>query len=160
MKKENYCEAILEHKIQRTQSWFMNILIAFDQLGNAFAKGNPDNTISARIGYFMHHENGNPSSYWKLLENIVNFTFKPIDGIEHCFVAYCNDKNEIYQKADGFAKVILLLFVVIFTIPTLIIIIRIIAFIFPKSKCQYQLNGEKVTLNTINSLRKNYCYKD
>jgi len=27
-----------------------NILIAIDQLGNAIADGNPDNTISARVG--------------------------------------------------------------------------------------------------------------
>lgn len=155
--KEKYCDVILEKNIKRKPSWFLNILIAFDQLGNTLAKGNPDNTISARIGYFMHSANENPTKFWKLLENVVNFTFKPIDGIEHCFVAYCHDKNEVYQEVDLFSKIVLFIFVVIFCVPWLMLIIRIIVFLFPQVKCEYKIEGDKVTLETINSLRKAYC---
>lgn len=31
-------------------SWGRRVLIAIDQLGNAFANGNPDETISSRVG--------------------------------------------------------------------------------------------------------------
>lgn len=30
--------------------WLVNVLIGFDQLGNAIADGNPDETISSRVG--------------------------------------------------------------------------------------------------------------
>lgn len=33
-------------------SYFKNILVSVDQLGNAICGGNPDNTISARVGFF------------------------------------------------------------------------------------------------------------
>ncbi|WP_428741396.1 hypothetical protein [Tenacibaculum sp.] len=156
-KKETYCRAINDKNIKRKPTWFLNILIAFDQLGNAFAKGNPDNTISARIGFFMHHEEGDPSKFWELLESVVNFTFKPIDGIEHCFVAYCHDKNEVYQKADIVSKIILFIFVVVFCVSFLIVIVRIVAFIFPGVKSQYEENGKEISLKTINILRKEHC---
>ena len=159
-KKEAYCKIIDENNIRRNPTWFFNVLIAFDQLGNALAKGNPDNTISARIGFFMHHEEGNPSNFWKLLENVVNFTFAPIDGIEHCFVAYCHDKNEVYQKVDWVSKIVLFIFVVVFCLSFLIFIIRIVAFLFPKVKYQYLRNGEIISLETINTIRKEHCVND
>lgn len=30
--------------------WLLNVLIGFDQLGNAIVNGNPDETISSRVG--------------------------------------------------------------------------------------------------------------
>ena len=158
--KETYCQLIKEKNIDRKPSWFMNILIAFDQLGNTFAKGNPDNTISARIGYFMHDKNGKPTKYWKLLENVVNFTFKPLDGIEHCFVAYCYDKDETFEEGDLFAKIVLFIFVVVFSIPFLIIIVYVIAFLFPKAKNKYKMDDKKVSLKEINTFRKVHCADD
>ena len=119
--------------------------------------GNPDNTVSARIGYFMHSQEGNPSNYWKVLESIVDFSFKPIDGIKHCFVAYCHDKNEKYIEGNILSKIILALLVIIFCIPFLIIVIRIIAIIFPKAKNDYEINGEKVSIQKMNIFRKLNC---
>ncbi|TDQ22676.1 flagellar basal body-associated FliL family protein [Tenacibaculum caenipelagi] len=108
----------------------------------------------------MHHEEGDPSRFWKLLENVVNFTFKPIDSIEHCFVAYCHDKNEIYQKANWVSKIILFIFVVVFCISFLIVIIRVVAFLFSGVKSQYEENGIEISLKTINTLRKEHCGSD
>ncbi|TYQ00330.1 hypothetical protein C7447_101942 [Tenacibaculum adriaticum] len=158
--KENYCQLISKEHIERKQSWFVNILVSLDQFGNTLAKGNPDNTISARIGYFMHNENGNPNWFWKLLENVVNFTFKPLDGIEHCFVAYCYDKDEKFEEGDLFAKIVLFIFVVVFSIPFLIIVVYIVAFLFPKAKNEYKMDHEKVSLEKINNFRKKHCASD
>ncbi|MDY0780824.1 hypothetical protein [Tenacibaculum sp. IB213877] len=157
MDKHNYCQLISEKSIERKTSWFMNVLVSLDQLGNTLARGNPDNTISARIGYFMHNENGNPSAYWAILEGIVDFTFKPIDGIKHCFVAYCYDKEEQFDEGHFFSKVLLFLLVIIFCIPLLIIINRIIALLFPKAKNEYEIDGEKVSIEKVNTFRKIHC---
>lgn len=35
--------------------YFSNFFVAIDQLGNTVAGGNPDNTISARVGYYNEH---------------------------------------------------------------------------------------------------------
>jgi len=34
------------------KSWFINVLLGLDQLGNAFLCGNPDETISSRLGRY------------------------------------------------------------------------------------------------------------
>ena len=63
------------------------ILIAIDQLGNAIAGGNPDSTISARVGYFsdktLREKTLGRHAYWKGLERIIDFAFFPIDGEKH-----------------------------------------------------------------------------
>lgn len=38
--------------------WFVNILIGIDQLGNAFAGGDPDETISSRLGKLARRHGG------------------------------------------------------------------------------------------------------
>jgi len=35
-------------------NWATGVLIGIDQLGNAIAGGNPDSTISARVGNFAN----------------------------------------------------------------------------------------------------------
>ncbi len=84
-----------------------NILIAVDQLGNAIAGGNPDCTISGRVGYYSEHANGLVKWYWIMLRVIVNFTFYPLDGPDHCHYAYHNDEGEEYIAPKGFLVFIL-----------------------------------------------------
>lgn len=36
--------------MKRLSRWFWNVLIAIDQLGNALIGGDPDETISSRLG--------------------------------------------------------------------------------------------------------------
>jgi hypothetical protein len=43
----------------KPKKYFFNLLISMDQLGTAIAAGNPDNTISVRIGHFAHNEKQN-----------------------------------------------------------------------------------------------------
>lgn len=116
---------------QNRGNYWYNALVAFDQLGNALAGGNPDATISARIGYNANYGKTN-LKYWKFLEKSVNWTFSPVDGANHCLDAYDSDKGEEYYSAGkNWVKVVLASLAVGFCIP-LSIIIRIIAFIKKK----------------------------
>lgn len=80
-------------------SYLKRVLIAVDQLGNAIAGGNPDATISGRIGYFAKNSHKSVRLYWLLMQFIVDATFYPLDGYNHCFDSYLNDKNEEYRPA-------------------------------------------------------------
>lgn len=82
-------------------NYFFNLLISIDQFGNALTGGNPDNTISARVGYFVHYhpklshyEDSYSYGYWRNLEKIINYTFKPLEK-NHCKRAY--ERKEDYQ---------------------------------------------------------------
>ena len=82
-------------------SYFKNIFISIDQLGNAIAGGNPDCTISGRVGYYSEHASILVKWYWVMLKYIVNFTFFPLDGPDHCHYAYHNDESEKYIAPKG-----------------------------------------------------------
>lgn len=151
METKRSCDEFI-HIEKKKQSWLMNILVAGDQLGNALAKGNPDNTISARIGYFNYSQNKLNSRYWKLLEKIVNFTFRPIDGADHCFQAYCLDRNEKFEDVDYISDIILFFFVVFPCIP-LFIFIRITVFIYPKVKSKHAIRDIDLTIEEVNEIR-------
>lgn len=82
--------------------YISNLFVSIDQLGNALAGGNADNTVSARVGYYNHHypeyqKEGVPW-YWSWFENIIDFTFYPVDGWGHCHEAYHNDASEIFDS--------------------------------------------------------------
>lgn len=81
-------------------SYLGNFFVSIDQLGNVIAAGNPDNTISSRVGFYNKH---NPSGektpwQWRLFEKIINFSFRPIDGKDHCHEAFHNDAGEDFDK--------------------------------------------------------------
>ncbi len=83
-------------------SFIGKFLVAIDQLGNVLAGGNPDNTISARVGYFANFGVRRYRWYWKILEKIIDITFYPLDGKRHCLQAYYNDAGEEF-KPGGYA---------------------------------------------------------
>ena len=91
--------------------WF-NVLVAIDQLGNAIADGNPDNTISARVGYFASDEHkSNIKAYWKAQERIIDFTFEPVQGPGHCRRAWLTEADETDTQGSYIARIILGVFV-------------------------------------------------
>lgn len=105
-----------------------NLMVALDQLGNALAGGNPDSTISARIGYFSEiAESVDPilAPFWKLLRAAVDFTFYPIDGPGHCVKAYHNDSGERFRQGSDLARGVLTGLVLIFC-PVIGVILRLI----------------------------------
>jgi hypothetical protein len=98
-------------KYQKLPYW-LNVLLAIDQLGNAIADGNPDNTISARVGYFASDEHASKiKGYWKFLEKIINFAFAPIQGPGHCYRAWKAEQDEMDTQGSYIARIILAIFV-------------------------------------------------
>lgn len=88
-------------------SWILNVLIAVDQLGNAITGGNPDNTISARAAYFSRFADTKMKHYWKLMEKVIDLTFEPVDGKEHCLKSYHNEKGHEFDEGSDIARGIL-----------------------------------------------------
>jgi len=96
---------------QKMPYWF-NLLVAIDQLGNTIADGNPDNTISARVGYFASDEHKSRlKAYWKMLERIIDFTFEPIQGPGHCHNAWLAEADETDTQGTYIARIVLGIFV-------------------------------------------------
>lgn len=96
--------------------YIKNILVGIDQLGNAMAGGNPDNTISARVGYNVNHlDTISYLKYWKFLEWVIDSTFFPIDGDNHCDNSYHNDEEELFydQYTKNWAVAIVSIFIFI-----------------------------------------------
>ncbi|WP_323846830.1 hypothetical protein [Microbulbifer magnicolonia] len=92
--------------------WMRGVLIAIDQLGNAIAGGNPDSTISARTGYFSRVEETPFRPWWLTMEKVIDFTFEPIEGPDHCYRSFRNDNEEHWEGSDlmrGLLGVIIIL---------------------------------------------------
>ncbi len=77
-------------------SYFGRLLIALSQLGNAISGGNPSVSISARVGY-----KDRKNLYWKIINWIIDTTFYPVDGENHCAEAYWADSKEDYHIDKG-----------------------------------------------------------
>ena len=103
-------------------SYLSNFFVSIDQLGNVLAGGNPDNTISSRIGFYnQHNTNGEKVPWqWRLFEKIIDFSFWPIDGENHCHEAFHNDAGEDFDKNTKNILVALLAAVLI--IPSCVLI--------------------------------------
>ena len=88
--------------------WLWNVLVAIDQLGNSIAGGNPDITISARVGYFANKSpNRQFIYYWKFLELVIDFTFYPLDGPKHCLQALESDNEDGHVNGNDLMRAIL-----------------------------------------------------
>jgi len=98
-----------------------NFFVAIDQLGNVLAGGNPDNTVSSRVGFYnsSNYVKGDAPWQWKLFEQIIDTTFYPIDGDNHCHEAYYNDAGELF---DPETNDFLIFLVGCFVVPSCIII--------------------------------------
>jgi hypothetical protein len=61
--------------------WAWSVLIALDQLGNALAGGNPDETISSRLGKLQlrHYDGTIPRSAWLGLARPLNAVLDWLD---------------------------------------------------------------------------------
>lgn len=62
--------------------YVLEVLIAFDQLGNALAGGNCDQTVSGRVGW--HANYGDHMAYWRFPQMVINWGLSPVDGKDHC----------------------------------------------------------------------------
>jgi hypothetical protein len=109
---------------QEYKSWPVAVLVAIDQLGNAIAGGNPDATISARVGYFSQLAE-RAKGYWKGLEKIIDFSFYPVDGPRHCYQAWQADKDELFKRGSDFTRVLLSVFIII-ACPVIAIVLNVL----------------------------------
>ena len=73
--------------MKKLKKWFWNILIAVDQLGNALLMGDPDETISSRMGKKMRSNSATPidKGLCKVLDKI--------DG-DHCEESIEDDEGK------------------------------------------------------------------
>jgi len=96
-------------------NFLTNFFIAIDQLGNVIAGGNPDNTISSRVGYYTerYYESAKIPLRWRVFRNIINFSFYPIDGKNHCKEAYFNDAGEEFDEGTSDIAVSILAILII-----------------------------------------------
>jgi len=58
--------------------WLLNILISIDQLGNTITGGDPDETISSRIGK-MKVKHGGRIPWYRPLSKVVDWGLDKID---------------------------------------------------------------------------------
>ena len=82
-------------------SYIVNFFVSIDQLGNVIAGGNPDNTISSRVGFYNNHNTASGEKVpwqWRLFQEIINFSFWPIDGKGHCHEAFHNEAGKDFDK--------------------------------------------------------------
>lgn len=114
-------------------SWIGGVLVAIDQLGNAIAGGNPDSTISARTGYFARVSETPVRPYWELMEAIIDFTFYPLDGRDHCYRAYLADSQERNEEGSDLMRGMLGL-IILFTCLPLALLTRFYVLVFPSAR--------------------------
>lgn len=100
--------------------YLKNIMVAVDQVGNALAGGNPDNTISGRTGYFAKYGKNYSLWFWLSMQFIIDTTFYPFDGKGHCYQAYQKELDEQFYMTR---KIALVLFALITVVSCLILII-------------------------------------
>lgn len=72
--------------------WMMNVLIAVDQLFNALTCGDPDETISSRIGKIKEAHGGMIPRYHPVCR-IIDWGLEKIDK-NHCIEAIEEDEGE------------------------------------------------------------------
>ena len=108
------------------RGWLYSVLIAIDQLGNALAGGYADSTISARVGYNVRHAAPERQNYWRLLEGIINYTFLPLDGPDHCYQAYLAGNQTYYRDGSDLMRGIWSSLIIFNAIP-IAIVTRVVA---------------------------------
>lgn len=112
---------------------FMKLLLNIDRLGNALAGGSHMNTISGRVGSKVI-TSAHP--FWQFLERVINTTFAPIDGKNHCYKAFLWEASRIehieHRRSSDVALSVLAVLSVLGCV-ILFPVIRVIA-LFKKSE--------------------------
>jgi len=105
--------------------YFKNLLVGLDQLGNTIAARYPDNTISARVGYFSLDKDS-ITSYGRTMEFIIDTTFWPVDDPNHCRDSFSADPEDVfYEGGSDFVRMLLSTIIVIACIPISIVLYSI-----------------------------------
>ena len=82
---------------QLFESQLKNVPFNLDRLGNALCAGDYQATVSGRVG---HHAQ-RLQLYWIILEWIIDQSFRPIDGVDHCHRAFLMEEARGYSHRRG-----------------------------------------------------------
>lgn len=74
---------------------FFELIENIDRFGNALCAGDYRLTVSGRVGYFAMTK---ANRYWKILEKIINNTFYPYHGRNHCLQVYKWENSKEKRK--------------------------------------------------------------
>jgi len=111
--------------------YLSNIFVSIDQLGNVLAGGNPDNTISSRVGFYTekYYSKFDIPLKWKIFRSIIDFTFYPIDGNNHCKEAYYNDAGEEFDEGTSDIAIAVLAILIILSCLVISILLYLLYFL-------------------------------
>lgn len=82
---------------QLFESSLIDVPFNLDRLGNALCAGDYRATVSGRVG---HHAQ-NLQLYWVILEWIIDQSFRPVDGVAHCYRAFLMEAEKDYSHRRG-----------------------------------------------------------
>lgn len=102
----------------------MKVMIALDQLGNAISGGNPDITISSRVGYYSSISS---KWVWAFMEWWIDLTFYPIDGPKHCYNSHLANKDEVYASEGKDVFKVIMMMILLLVLAPISIVIKIIS---------------------------------
>ena len=111
---------------QEYKNYPVAVLIGIDQLGNALTGGNPDSTVSARVGYFSENSLKR-KPFWKTLQAIIDSAFYPVDGPRHCYYAWQSDIDGQFRRGSKILRALLIIIVLIACV-LIAVILRILVF--------------------------------
>ncbi len=85
------------------KKYFKNVLISIDQFGNALTGGDPDETISSRLGKLLKEWKANPSNKGRYLITIYLCKALHIFDKNHCerSVDLTEGKDDIWRNKNG-----------------------------------------------------------
>ena len=96
-----------------------NNLNALSALGNTACGGKAGISISAKIGE-KNYNKKTVNSYWRFCQWIVDGTFYPVDGVQHCLKAYGLDDTKDYLFQKGSFWLLILMTIIVLTICSLL----------------------------------------
>lgn len=77
------------------KAYIKNVLVGIDQLGNALIGGDPDETISSRVGKGQRGDYGRAIWYYTYLPRVlIDIIFYPFDGPNHCQQSIEDDEGK------------------------------------------------------------------
>lgn len=118
-KKENYFKSLYRsivvlwsviqggygYRLEEGDGHLFRVLYHIDLLLNVLTGGNPQVTVSGRVGYYnlkqFKYKFKPLKWYWSLMRRIIDSTFEPVDGEQHCFNAYEMHIKEFKEDYGG-----------------------------------------------------------
>lgn len=84
------------------------------RLANALSGGSHRNSVSGRVGAKVI---SSAHPFWNIASSIIDNTFEPVDGVEHCFNAYKVEAergdNPKHRRSNDLGLIVLVIFTVL-----------------------------------------------